>query len=107
MKLKLLAATVMLLASSGASLANCYEDLGCTDTERFRKSDVSALSCQALWEVRNEIYYENGLCFQTKRAINFFGNSGCYVDDPANIKFNKFEQGNVDMIRSIEQSRGC
>ena len=107
MKLKFIAAAMLVLASSGASLANCYEDLGCTDGDRFRRADVSAMSCQALWEVRNAIYYENGLCFQTKRAINFFGNSGCYVDDPAAIKFNKYEQGNVDMIRSIEKSRGC
>ena len=104
---KLLIAAVMALGATGPALANCYEDIGCDDSEYFTKSDLRELSCQALWEVRNGIYFQNGYCFKTKKAIRFFGNDECEYDDAADISFNKYEQRNISTITSVESQKGC
>ena len=106
MKRLIIAATLALL-SAGPSLAACYEVIGCTDGDKFRKADLSEFSCQLLWDVRNTIYQENGYCFQTKKAKNYFGNEGCYIDDMEDVKMSSIERTNVGQIVAVEKALGC
>jgi YARHG domain len=73
----------------------------------FKISDLKKLGCQPLWEVRNWIYKENGLCFKTPKAIKAFGNAGCLYDDVTAVPLNQFEQYNVKAIRKVEAQKGC
>ena len=104
---KLLIAAAVTLLSSSQAMAWCYEDIGCDDEDRFRRSDLRQLSCQALYEVRNGIYFQNGLCFSTDRALDIFGDDGCYVDDPGDVALNRTERYNITTIASVERQKGC
>ncbi|MCR6635940.1 YARHG domain-containing protein [Devosia sp.] len=101
------AVTLAMLASMSSAFANCYEMIGCDDSDYFRRSDLRQLSCQSLWEVRNWIYKQNGYCFSTQRAKNAFGNEGCFITNQAQVKLNAVERENVATIASVEKSRGC
>ena len=107
MKLRTFAVALAMLAGTGAATANCYEDLGCDDGRYFTRGEMRPLSCKVLWELRNAIYANNGYCFQTQRAINAFGNNGCYVTDQASVSLNAYERENVAVIRNAERSKGC
>jgi hypothetical protein len=107
MKLRSLIAAVALLASTGAAMANCYEIIGCDDSDYFQRSDLRQLSCQSLWEVRNLIYQQNGYCFQTDRARRAFGNQGCWINEQGQVRLNAHERENVAQIVAVENSKGC
>ena len=64
-------------------------------------------SCSVLWEVRNNIYKENGYCFRTARAISVFGNAGCEYDDVMQVPLNGIERQNIATIQRVEKSKGC
>ena len=87
--------------------ANCYEIIGCSNSAYFKISDLKKLGCQPLWEVRNWVYKENGLCFKTPKAIKAFGNAGCLYDDVTAVPLNQFEQYNVKAVRKVEAHKGC
>ena len=86
--------------------ANCYEQIGCSNKDYFKQSDLMQLGCQPLWEVRNWIYKENGYCFRTPKAIQAFGNSGCRYDDVAQVPLNDIEHHNMTTIKSVEVKKG-
>lgn len=98
---------IALVLSTSAAMANCYEDIGCDDSEKFSRADLRELSCQALWEVRNLIYQQNGYCFQTERALEVFDNEGCWITDQSRVRLNSFERANVEAIVAVEKSKGC
>jgi hypothetical protein len=104
---KLIIAAVLALLSAGPSMAACYEEIGCTDSDKFRKSDLREFSCQILWDVRNTIYKENGYCFQTKKAKKYFGNEGCWITNQSKVKLNSYEKYNVGQIVAVEDALGC
>lgn len=106
MKKLLVFAVISLLGVGQAMAGNCYEIIGCDDEDRFQRSDLRQFSCQALWELRNTIYYEHGYCFQTDRAIDFFGED-CDVEDAADLGFNRIEQSNIDTIKAVERQKRC
>ncbi len=62
------------------------------------------LSCQRLWVMRNQIYKNNGYCFRTRRARNFFGNAGCWTSNP---RLSRAERARVNAIRRVERAKGC
>jgi hypothetical protein len=93
--------------SSGSAMAACYEDIGCTDEDKFRKSDLRELSCDLLYDVRNTIYKENGYCFKTERAIEYFGNEGCWITQQSRVKLNSIEKYNVGQIVAVEKQFDC
>src|SRR4051812_26586732 len=101
MSIKSLALAVVLLASAGPAFANCYEDIGCTDTDRFSKSDLRGLSCENLWVVRNTIYQENGYCFKTQQAIDYFGNGQCSITNMSAVPLSKIERFNIGQIVAV------
>jgi len=104
---KLILAATLALLSAGPSLAACYEDIGCTDSDKFKKSELSDFSCQILWDVRNTIYKENGYCFQTAKARKYFGNKGCWIDDMEHVKMSSIERYNIGQIVAVEKALGC
>lgn len=104
---KLAIALGMALLTTGPAMANCYEIIGCSDEDVFRKSDLRRFSCQTLWELRNTFYYEHGYCFKTSRAIGTFGNEQCHVDDAGDIDFSRIEWINIQNIVEVEREKGC
>jgi hypothetical protein len=95
------------LAAPGAKAA-CFEDgIGCTNDHYIPKNQLSSLSCDALWTVRNTIYDERGYCFRTARAKDVFSNEDCHVRNAANLSFNKYERANIDRIVAVERVKGC
>lgn len=107
MKLKTLLAAAAMLAMIGPAMANCYEIIGCDDSDYFRRSDLNRLSCQSLYEVRNLIYKQNGFCFSTTRAKQTFGNGGCWITSQSQVRLNVVERANVAAIAAAEKARGC
>ena len=101
------AALAALLLQPAPARANCYEGIGCTDSDYFQSWQLKKLSCQILWEVRNTIYKENGYCFHTQKAIKFFGNAGCKYDDAGKVPLNSAEVHNVHAIKKVEGKKGC
>ena len=87
--------------------ADCFEGIGCTDSDWYDIDDLEALSCENLWYVRNRIYDENGFCFKTARARSQFDNSNCWVNDQANVKLSQVERHNVNEIVEAESENGC
>lgn len=88
--------------------AACFEDgIGCTNDHYIPKSQLKALSCDALWTVRNTIYDERGYCFRTARAKDVFSNEDCHVSNADDLNFNQYERGNIDRIVAVERVKGC
>lgn len=112
MKHVAIAACLVVIAAFAAALkpaeASCYEEIGCTDTDRYSAKRLRQLaSCQILWEMRNGIFKENGYCFQTRRAINLFGNAECRFDNIDHVPLNAIERANVSAIKQAERAKGC
>ncbi len=101
-----LTAVVLLLQPLPAQ-ANCYEMIGCTNSNYFKPAQLKKFSCQILWEIRNTIYHENGYCFKTKKAKNHFGNAGCTYNDMGSVPLNAYERANVGAIVKAEKQKGC
>jgi hypothetical protein len=93
--------------AGGPAYADCYENIGCTDSDEYDVDDLEELSCENLWFVRNRIYDENGYCFKTDRAREQFDNSDCWVKNQANVKLSTVERHNVDAIVEAEEANGC
>jgi hypothetical protein len=104
----MLVATFAAAGQAGPARAACYEDVGCTDSDRFSSRELASLaSCQVLWEMRNGIYAENGYCFETPRGIRAFGNDGCRYHNQSSVPMNAYERGNVGAIVKAERALGC
>jgi hypothetical protein len=104
-----LAASVLMTLSIGVApaRADCYEDIGCTDSDMMSVDDLEAQSCQNMWHVRNRIYDENGHCFTTARGRHAFDNSDCWVKKQSNVKLSAVERHNVNAIVEAEGANGC
>jgi hypothetical protein len=87
--------------------ADCFEEIGCTDKDKFQKSELRKLSCESLWHVRNRIYDENGYCFKTDRAKEAYDNSDCTIEDQGDVPLNAIERANVEAVKSVESAKGC
>jgi len=103
----IMAAVLVVLLAPAPARANCYELIGCTNTDYFKSYQLKQLGCQILWDVRNTIYKENGYCFHTQKTINYFGNAGCKYDDVALVPLNHVERSNVSAIKKVEAKKGC
>lgn len=68
---------------------------------------ADAMSCKQLWVKRNQIYKANGYCFKTAKAIKYFGNAGCYIDDMSDVPLSKGEMKRVKTYRHWEEVNGC
>ena len=93
--------------SAAPADADCFEVIGCTDSDWFDGDDLEQLSCENLWHIRNRIYDENGYCFATDRGRQAFDNSDCWVEDQAAVELSEIETHNVDEIVEAEEENGC
>jgi hypothetical protein len=66
-----------------------------------------AQTCEQLWIERNQYYKIHGYCFKTQRAIAFFGNQGCYIQDEAAVPLTPAERARIDQILRQERAMGC
>jgi hypothetical protein len=65
--------------------------------------DYSNMSCDDLWEARNQIYADEGFCFKTDAALQEFGHR-CY---PPYGRLNHHEQREVNEIQQAESDNDC
>ena len=87
--------------------ADCFEVIGCTDSDWFDSDDFEEFSCENLWHVRNRIFDENGYCFSTARGREYFDNSDCWIKNQADVELSEIETHNVDEIVEVEEEKGC
>ena len=71
--------------------------------QQAQAQDASRMSCEELWLARNQIYANNGYCFQSQRARAIFG-PGCI---PPFGKLAPEEAREVSALQSWERRRGC
>jgi YARHG domain-containing protein len=67
----------------------------------------AAMSCDQLWIARNAIYKAHGYCFKTQRAINYFGNGGCYINDDGAVPLTAAERAEIAQYQAQERAMGC
>lgn len=66
-----------------------------------------AATCQALWVERNTYYKGAGYCFQTARAIRYFGNAGCRYDNQNAVPLSAAVRHRIAEIVAQERRQGC
>lgn len=66
-----------------------------------------AYGCQELWVMRNQIFKDNGYCFATDRARDYFGNGGCRYHSESSVPLSKQERNTVRQIRASERRQSC
>jgi hypothetical protein len=66
-----------------------------------------AATCQDLWVERNTYYKGAGYCFETQKAISYFGNAGCTVKNQNAVKLSSAAQKRIAEIVAEEKKQGC
>jgi len=66
-----------------------------------------AQSCQSLWVERNSYYKAAGYCFNTPRAIRYFGNAGCRFDRESAVPLSRTVRNRIAEIMRAERILGC
>ena len=66
-----------------------------------------AQDCQALWVERNSYYKQAGYCFQTARAISYFGNGGCLYTSQNAVPLSANVRARIDQIVRLERAYRC
>jgi YARHG domain len=106
--IRMFTAAAMSAALAGSASAGCFESgIGCSDSQLMPYSALRQLSCDALWNLRNTIYYENGYCFKTARARAVFDNASCLYNSASQVPLNDYEVRNIDRIVRIEKEMHC
>ena len=98
---------VIAMLSATPGNAGCYEDIGCSDRDLMPMEDLLEISCGNLWHVRNDIYDDNGYCFQTERGRAAFHNYDCTFDIMGDVPLNDIERRNVEAIAAAEAEKSC
>jgi hypothetical protein len=68
---------------------------------------AQAQTCQQLWVERNQYYKNHGYCFKTQRAIGYFGNGGCHINEENAIPLIPAERTRIAQIVQQERAMGC
>jgi hypothetical protein len=89
------------------AIAVALTGIGGAATSASAQDGLWSLSCGDLWYRRNAIYARNGYCFKTDRALRVFGNENCRFYEERDIPMSRGEREEVEIIRSIEQQKGC
>jgi hypothetical protein len=87
-------------------------------SKALKVEDLKRMSCEDLWNARNEIFYTLGYCFVTDAGISSFGTAAdCPYSNCKTIeKFNslvrdeiisRIENENVTAIETVEKEKGC
>ena len=70
-------------------------------------ANAQGRTCQRLWVERNQIYKDYGYCFQTERAIRYFGNRGCRYEYESDIPFKRRDRALIRRLQAEEREMGC
>jgi hypothetical protein len=70
-------------------------------------SPAYAQTCRESWVERNQYYKNHGYCFKTQRAIEYFGNGGCYINDEGAVALTPAERARIAQIGQQERAMGC
>jgi hypothetical protein len=106
-EMTLVAAVVATAMAVAPAWGACFEDIGCTNSQYMSIYALRQLSCDSLWTARNTIFYENGYCFKTSRALSVFSNAECSYPDQATVPLNDYERSNIAKIVQVERQKGC
>src|SRR5437660_5578352 len=68
---------------------------------------AAAQTCQQLWVERNSYYKAHGYCFKTQRAIEHFGNGGCFINNEGDVPLTAAERRRIEEIKSLERRMSC
>jgi len=69
--------------------------------------DYRGWSCRDLWVERNQIFKDAGYCFNTQRAVRYFGNAGCMYDRQADVPLSASQRRIIAEIVRVERFTGC
>lgn len=90
---------------------DCYEGFsaaaGCPWRGYLAEREFRVLSCQNLAHMRNQIYAQNGLCFQKPDLKKQYNTAGCKWPLQAIVPLNKYERANLTTIRKVERAKRC
>ena len=100
-------AGLLAISLSASARAGCYENVGCTDRDRFSERTLGRLSCQNLAFLRNSIYAENGYCFKDADYRHIFGNDYCRFDTSGAVPLTRVERANISAIVAVESGKNC
>jgi len=79
----------------------------CAGQETFEASQLAGWSCENLWDLRNNILYTEGYCFQSARAKAAFDNTGCSANSLAQVPLNAHQKANIALIQNLERQQNC
>jgi hypothetical protein len=94
----------MPLTSSQRARINQIQNL---ERSRGCNVDSESMSCDQLWIERNSIYKQSGFCFETRRAIEYFGNGGCRYQNEADVPFSTADRARITEITRLERESHC
>ena len=100
---RILFAAVLLYSAIGSgsrAIADVFSD---SSQRIILYSEVTGLSCDALWLARGEIYARNGFRFISDRGVRAFGTGG-WTKIP---RLNEVEKYNVERIKKVEYEKDC
>lgn len=66
-------------------------------------SELTSLSCDALWYTKGEIFARNGFRFSSERGIKAFGKGGT-TKLP---RLSEVEKYNISRIKQLEHDKSC
>ena len=69
--------------------------------------EYAAMDCTELWVARNQIYKDNGYCFKTARAIDYFGNGGCSHYSAAALPLSGSDRTTLRRIKESWRGQHC
>jgi YARHG domain len=91
---------------SGPAAAGCHL-VDCVEEVPVSKADLEPLTCETLWILRNSIFDQYGYCFKTKKAMDWFNNDDCKIDDAEALPISAIQKSNIEKIKAMESWKGC
>ncbi len=79
----------------------------CAGQESFSAEQLQGWSCENLWDLRSNILYTAGYCFESARGKAAFDNTGCHAKTVAALDLNEHQKANVDLITRLETEQSC
>jgi hypothetical protein len=80
--------------------------MSCRVNDNIALTD-SSVSCDQLWVERNFLYKKRGYCFRTPRAITYFGNTGCSVQNESDVPLSPTDRARISQIAKLERAYVC
>ncbi len=76
-------------------------------TVQVQAMGYASLTCEELWERKQEIYRSNSYCLTDEAAIAKFGNDGCRFKELSEVSFSGADTNKLDLIARNEERKSC